>query len=242
MKILLTLGMMILFGLTSAVQSSQLSQDYILTIPTGEFSIDQFVKKVDELNPFINIVTQGVPKARKIEFSKESRFKTVFRNLSQFQSILDHAENAAGGKAKFELINDRLMVIWSKVSAAPITEVTKGKSFTPEAGVIDKAYRINGTLVIDKYLSYDFKEPVVVDGDMLVDGAKHCEFGDLTINGRLVIAKGSKIKVDQLLIRGEVVVNDGATVETVDVIMDSGDIILHGESTLLLTDRKVTAN
>lgn len=230
------------FGLL-ANKSSHLNEDVILTLPTGEFKLHQFVKRVEELNPFINIVSKGLPKADRIEFSKGSRFKNVFRNLTQFQEILIKAENAAGGEPKFDLLEDRLTITWSRITQADFTEVHKGRTFTPPAGEISQAYRINGTLVIDRFLKYDFKEPVVVDGDMVVNSPDECNFTELTVNGTLTISKGSKISAEQILIRGEVLVKDEATVETVDVVFDGdGDLILGRNSTLLMTDTAITAN
>lgn len=234
---------LLVFSLTLSLfaKANQYNQDIILTLPTGDFKLHQFVKNVEELNPFLNIVTKGLPKADRISFSKDSRFKHVFRNLTQFKAILNDAETVAGGKTKFEFLEDRLTITWSRIGKAELTQVKKGNSFSPPAGQIDQAYRINGTLLIDEYLKYDFKEPVVVDGEMIVDGPNSCKFSDLTINGKLIIKKGSKIEADQILIRGEVMVSEDATVETVDVVFDGeGDLILGENSTLLLTDSAIT--
>lgn len=225
---------------SSFAESYQLSEDLILTLPTGEFGMNEFVKKVEDLNPFLNIVVKGQPKSNKISFSSGSRFKTVFRNLNQFEKIVSDFETKAGGAPKFELLDDRLTITWSKGSASESVATAK----RPSAPIknLKEPYRINGKLVIDEYLKYDLSQPVVVDGDLVINESQTVEFGDLTINGKLTLSKGSRVKAQKVRIAGAVIVSEGATVETVDVIFDGeGDLVLNENSTLLLTDGGISA-
>jgi hypothetical protein len=225
---------------SSFAESYQLSEDLILTLPTGEFGVNEFVKKVEDLNPFLNIVVKGQPTASKITFSKGSRFKTVFRNLNQFEKILTEVEAAAGGAPKFELLEDRLTIKWSKGGAVESVAATPKPSAAPKN--LKEAYRINGKLVIDEYLKYDVGQPVVIDGELIVNESQTVEFGEVTIKGKLTLSKGSRVKAQKVIIAGEVFVSDGATVETVDVIFDGeGDLVLNENSTLLLTDGGISA-
>lgn len=240
MKILSALIFVLVTVFTAFAESNQLSEDLILTLPTGEFGVNAFVKKVEELNPFLNIVVKGKPRASKISFSNGSRFKTVFRNLNQFEKILGEVEAEAGGSPKFELLEDRLTIIWSKGAAVEDVAAVKRPS-APVRNMKD-AYRINGKLVIDEYLKYDVTQPVVVDGELMVNEGQTVEFGEVTINGKLTLNKGSRVKAKKVFIAGEVIVSDGATVETVDVIFDGdGDLVLNENSTLLLTDGGISA-